>query len=268
MQLSGWVAQDAGLAQPENLGAHWQPQKEMLLCKPGTKETKKKLFQTSSISHGAWKLVRHITPPGALIFPHGSTREAASRLYSFNSAFPFTNSRQNWSHSFSSLWQCPKIPFLKLRERKETSTRLLSIISPRFFYVEAEIFVPLHCYHCFNVNVHHVLHREPSQFSNMQKTTQNSRKEGRKATKKIEESGWHLINASFKYPNSCLNKSHLSWSTVFFNLIISNILPAISEWLLRNKSLSLRSKRKLLYFQSELPPNTSTETLGIMQTPQ
>lgn len=177
MQLSGWVAQDAGLAQPENLGAHWQPQKEMLLCKPGTKETKKKVFQTSSISHGAWKLVRHITPPGALIFPHGSTREAASRLYSFNFAFPFTNSRQNWSHSFSSLWQCPKIPLLKLRERKETSTRLLSIISPRFFYVEAEIFVPLHCYHCFDVNVHHVLHREPSQFSNMQKTTQNRRRQ-------------------------------------------------------------------------------------------
>lgn len=77
MQLSGHVAPQ------ENLGAHWQPQNEMLLCKFGTKETKK-IFQTPPISHGAWKLLRHITPPEALIFPHGSSFQTLFLQFCFS----------------------------------------------------------------------------------------------------------------------------------------------------------------------------------------
>lgn len=82
MQLSGCTAQDAGLGPQENLGVYWQSQKEMLLYKSGTKETKK-LLQTPSVSPQCLETSEgrewHIAPSGALIFPHGSTREAACR---------------------------------------------------------------------------------------------------------------------------------------------------------------------------------------------
>lgn len=90
------------------------------------------------------------------------------------------------------------------------------------------------------------------------------KKSRKKTAKKTQESVWHLINSSSKQPNTCINKSQPFWRMVFFSLIISNILPVISEWLLKNKSLSLRSQKKLVYFQSESPRNISTEMLGIM----
>lgn len=85
----------------------------MLLYKSGAKETKK-LLQTPSISPQCLETSEgrewHITPSGALIFPHGSTREAACRTltyslqcYPFNSAASSTNFRQKlgqFNHKF------------------------------------------------------------------------------------------------------------------------------------------------------------------------
>lgn len=106
-------------------------------------------------------------------------------------------------------------------------------------------------------NKHHHHHHHHTQ-------NKKKKKSRKKTAKKTQESVWHLINSSSKQPNTCINKSQPFWRMVFFSLIISNILPVISEWLLKNKSLSLRSQKKLLYFQSESPRNISTEMLGIM----